>query len=56
LDDNPYLDEEYESTLSVLNRVRYEQLRHGDWTVFSGQFFSEWTPSLHVACATIGAP
>lgn len=49
LDDNPYLDEEYEATLSVLTKVRYEQLRHGDWTVFSGQFFSEWLPSVHVA-------
>lgn len=49
LDDNPYLDPEYESTLAVLNKTRYEQLRHGDWTVFAGQFFGEWTPSVHVA-------
>lgn len=49
LDDNPYLDEKYERTLRVLNKVRYEQLRHGDWTVFAGQFFSQWVPSQHVA-------
>lgn len=55
LDDNPYLDESYESTLAVLNKVRYEQLRHGDWNVFSGQFFSEWVPSQHVAEATIAS-
>ena len=48
LDDNPYLDPEYESSLAVLSRWRYEQLRHGDWTVFAGQFFSEWLPRVHV--------
>jgi hypothetical protein len=53
LDDNPYQDPEYEDTLAVLNKTRYEQLRHGDWTVFSGQFFSDWTPSVHVAEATV---
>jgi hypothetical protein len=54
LDDNPYLDPEYETSLAVLNRVRYEQLRHGDWTVFSGQFFSEWTSAD--ACAEVEIP
>jgi hypothetical protein len=53
LDDNPYQDPEYEDTLAVLNKTRYEQLRHGDWTVFSGQFFSEWAPSVHVADAVV---
>jgi phage terminase large subunit len=55
LDDNPYQDPEYEETLAVLNKARYEQLRHGDWHVFSGMFFSEWAPSLHVAEATIAS-
>jgi hypothetical protein len=49
LDDNPYLPPDYERSLAVLNKTRYEQLRHGDWNVFSGQFFGEWTPSMHVA-------
>jgi hypothetical protein len=53
LDDNPYQDPEYEDTLAVLSATRFEQLRHGDWDVFSGQFFSEWMPSKHVAIATI---
>ncbi len=48
LDDNPYLGEDYERSLAVLEGVRYEQLRHGDWDVFSGQFFSEWSKRLHV--------
>lgn len=55
LDDNPYLDPDYETSLAVLSTVRYEQLRHGDWTVFSGQFFAEWVPSRHVRTLAIGA-
>lgn len=40
LDDNPYLDEHYEAeNLSHLDASRYRQLRHGDWTAISGQFF-----------------
>jgi hypothetical protein len=43
LDDNPYLPVNYaEKNLSGLTAARYQQLRHGDWTVFAGQFFSEW--------------
>lgn len=49
LDDNPYLDPAYERQLAVLPKWRYEQLRHGDWRVFSGQFFSEWQERMHVA-------
>lgn len=49
LDDNPYQDPEYESvTLAVLPKWRYEQLRHGDWRVFAGQFFSQWRGDHHV--------
>lgn len=49
LDDNPYLDPQYEQQLAVLAKWRYEQLRHGDWRVFSGQFFSQWQDRVHVA-------
>lgn len=49
LDDNPYLDPAYERQLAVLPKWRYEQLRHGDWRVFSGQFFSQWQERDHVA-------
>lgn len=49
LDDNPYMDPEYESiTLAILPKWRYLQLRHGDWHVFSGQFFSRFRPDHHV--------
>ena len=53
LDDNPYQDPEYEDTLSVLSAVRFEQLRHGDWHVFSGQFFREWSDRTHVQALEI---
>lgn len=48
LDDNPYLDPAYVRSLAVLQPWRYEQLRHGDWTVFAGQFFSQWMERAHV--------
>jgi hypothetical protein len=48
LEDNPYQDPEYEETLANASAVRYEQLRHGDWHVFSGQFFREWSERRHV--------
>lgn len=49
LDDNPYMDPAYERQLAVLPKWRYEQLRHGDWRVFSGQFFQQWNDRVHVA-------
>ena len=54
LDDNPYIDPDYLTTLALLPKWRYEQLRHGDWRVFSGQFFSQWRESHHVA--DLGTP
>jgi phage terminase large subunit len=49
LDDNPYIDPAYVRQLATLTKWRYDQLRHGDWRVFSGQFFTEWQERLHVA-------
>ncbi len=48
LDDNPYMRESYAADLSVLSKFRYEQLRHGDWHVFAGQFFQKWVERRHV--------
>ena len=48
LDDNPYLDPDYETSLAVLQPWRYEQLRHGDWRVFAGQFFGTFNERRHV--------
>lgn len=49
LEDNPYLGTSYELSLAVNTKWRYEQLRHGDWRVFSGQFFSQWQERKHKA-------
>lgn len=49
LDDNPYIDPDYERNLAVLamtSPFRYEQLRHGDWEATEGAFFGEWRPSV----------
>lgn len=52
LDDNPYLDPDYEKrNLSGLSKARYQQLRHGDWNVFAGQFFDAYDPTVHVVSA-----
>lgn len=48
LDDNPYIDPGYVRALAVLQPWRYEQLRHGDWSVFAGQFFPQWMERKHV--------
>ena len=48
LEDNPYMDPGYESQLALTSKWRYEQLRHGDWRVFMGQFFSQFNERRHV--------
>lgn len=55
LDDNPYMREDYATTdLAVLSKWRYDQLRHGNWHVFQGQFFGQWREAIHVA--DLGTP
>lgn len=48
LEDNPYLPESYEADLAVLQEWRYKQLRHNDWDVVAGQFFTEFDTKVHV--------
>ena len=55
LEDNPYLHPDFASkNLSGLSAARYAQLRYGDWSVFSGQFFSDFDQMLHVADLQVG--
>lgn len=49
LEDNPYLPESYERDLAVLQPWRFQQLRHNDWDIISGQFFTEFSGNTHVA-------
>lgn len=54
LEDNPYMREDYADTdLAVLSKVRYQQLRGGDWRVFSGQFFQDWQEARHVQLVSV---
>jgi hypothetical protein len=49
LDDNPYIDPEYERNLAVIalrSPHRYEQLRHGNWEATEGTFFGEFRASV----------
>ena len=49
LDDNPYIDDDYEQiALSGLRKARYEQLRHGDWDAAEGTFFEGFARGTHV--------
>lgn len=49
LDDNPYLAEDYDQRhLSGLSATRYKQLRYGDWSVYAGQFFESFDPTIHL--------
>jgi hypothetical protein len=49
LEDNPYLDPDYENALAVIKQQwRYKQLREGDWWAAPGLFFDRFTYSTHV--------
>ena len=48
LSDNPYMSPSYRRTLAGLPRIRRQQLEDGDWRVFTGQFFPEWSETTHV--------
>lgn len=57
LDDNPYLDPDYEHlSLTGLRRARYEQLRHGDWDAAEGQFFEEFSARTHARDLALSRP
>lgn len=48
LDDNPYIDPDYEDlSLSGLRKARYAQLRHGDWDAAEGTFFDMFSKATH---------
>lgn len=49
--DNPHLmlnDPGYEHRLRALPEIQRRMLLHGDWSVFSGQYFSEFSREVHV--------
>ena len=57
LDDNPFLDQEgYEDSLSYLDSITQEQLRHGDWEIDprGGMFQRDWFPILNSLPSDLG--
>ncbi len=53
LEDNPYLDQQYERKLLMLPPALRKAYRDGDWDIFPGQFFPEWRKAIHVAALNI---
>ncbi len=52
LEDNPYLDQQYERKLLSLPPELRKAYRDGDWDIFPGQYFPEWRKKTHVVdCA-----
>ena len=41
-------DPDYKLRLENLSEIDREMLLHGNWDVFTGQFFSEWDESVHI--------
>lgn len=49
LEDNPYLDRQYERKLLALPPELRKAYRDGDWDIFPGQYFPEWRRRQHVS-------
>ena len=49
LEDNPYLNEDYEQSLLSLPLELRKAYRDGDWDIFPGQFFPEFRRGTHVS-------
>ncbi len=56
LEDNPYLDRQYEKKLLALPPALREAYRNGDWDVFPGQYFPEFRKRLHVTETHVDYP
>lgn len=48
LEDNPYLDQQYERKLLALPPELRKAYRDGDWDIFPGQYFPEFRRATHV--------
>lgn len=48
VEDNPYIDPAYKQWLMSLPEVERRQYLYGDWDVFAGQYFSDFSRDLHV--------
>lgn len=49
VEDNPHIDPDYVFNLaSNPDPIKRAQYLEGDWDVFAGMFFTEWSPEVHV--------
>jgi phage terminase large subunit len=46
--DNPFIAKSYRKYLSALPETERKQKRDGDWDVYGGMFFYEWSRDIHV--------
>lgn len=46
--DNPYVDPNYHDSLLTLPPELAKQVAHGDWDVYTGQYFPHFNPKIHV--------
>ena len=53
LEDNPYLDQQYERKLLSLPPELRKAYRDGDWDIFPGQYFTEWRKATHVKAVNL---
>lgn len=56
LEDNPYLDRNYEKKLLSLPPELRKAYRDGDWDIFPGQYFPEWRKGAHVTAEHVVYP
>lgn len=56
LEDNPYLDQQYERKLLALPPELRKAYRDGDWDIFPGQYFPEWRRARHVSGVHVAYP
>lgn len=56
LEDNPYLDQQYERKLLALPPEMRKAYRDGDWDIFPGQYFPEWRRKTHVSAEHLVYP
>jgi phage terminase large subunit len=56
LEDNPYLDQQYERKLLNLPPELRKAYRDGDWDIFPGQYFPEFRKATHVSQTHVAYP
>jgi hypothetical protein len=46
--DNPYVSPNYRESLLTLPPDMAKQVAHGDWDIYTGQYFPRWGPEIYV--------